>query len=256
GNSMRPVNVVDVVVERERADASCPEPGGDLLLGFEIVGLVAQVKSRVRRQFRPQSFQHIENAACIVGIAQSRLPRPCHAVKDGRYAVGDGLSIALQEGDVQGKMHPRTRHHLALESIAMDIDDAGKNEQPFCIDATRALRSIPSDPAVCGYVEIALDEDAIAQYTPAFDPQTGLLCALVHVSTTALPGSHGSPPPPPAAPSYFSRNASAERARKSPSAACSRSWPQSHHATRSRRAAMEAGNRSRTRRAGLPATTT
>ena len=42
-----------MVIEREQVDATGGEPLPDLLLGVEIVGLVAQVKTRVGDELRP-----------------------------------------------------------------------------------------------------------------------------------------------------------------------------------------------------------
>ena len=63
---------VHVVVEREQIDAAVAEPLRDLVLGIEIVGLVAQVEAGVGRQLRPQSAS-MASSSCR---ALSALRRP------------------------------------------------------------------------------------------------------------------------------------------------------------------------------------
>jgi hypothetical protein len=45
-------------------------------------------------------------------------------MKDGRDAVADGLPVAVGERHVGGEINPWPRHHLALEGVAVQIDDA------------------------------------------------------------------------------------------------------------------------------------
>src|SRR5208337_2023336 len=75
-----------------------------------------------------------ENAARIVGAAQPRFPRPSDAVEDRGDAVRDRLAVAFHQRNVQGHMHAGTRHDLALEGIAVNIDDAGKDDEAASIN--------------------------------------------------------------------------------------------------------------------------
>jgi hypothetical protein len=45
---------------------------------------------------------------------------------DGRDAVGDRLPVAVDQRDVDRKVDSGARHHLPLERIAMQIDNAGQ----------------------------------------------------------------------------------------------------------------------------------
>ena len=75
-----------------------------------------------------------ENAAGIRGAAQAGLPGPSDAVEDGGDAVGDHLAVAVDQRDVEGNLHPRTRHHLPLESVTVNIDDARQHQQPAGVE--------------------------------------------------------------------------------------------------------------------------
>ena len=60
----------------------------------------------------------------VVAAAQTRFPRPRRGVIDGGDAVADRLPVAVNERDVDREVDARTRHHLPLERIAMQIDNA------------------------------------------------------------------------------------------------------------------------------------
>ena len=56
------------------------------------------MKSGISGQLETQRFNCREHITGIVGAAQSRFPRIRHAVKDGRYAVGNDLSVGVNQG--------------------------------------------------------------------------------------------------------------------------------------------------------------
>ena len=61
---------------------------------------------------------------------------------DGRDPVADRLPVAVDQCDVDWKIDPGARHHLPLEGIAMQVDDARQHQQTAGIDAGRAVAAI------------------------------------------------------------------------------------------------------------------
>lgn len=129
-----PNRAVHVVVEGEQVDAALSEPLADLGFGVEIVGLVAQVKAGVGGELRALPFDRLHQAARIAGAAQARLPRTGRGVKNRGDAVADRLAVAVGERDVDREIDPGARHHLSLEGIAMQIDDARQDQQIARLD--------------------------------------------------------------------------------------------------------------------------
>ena len=54
-------------------------------------------------------------------------------------AVGDRLAVAVDQRHIDGKIDAGARHHLPLEGIAMQVDDARQHQQVAGVDR-RALR--------------------------------------------------------------------------------------------------------------------
>ena len=135
---------IHVVVEREQIDPSVGQPLADFGFGIEVVGLMAQVEAGVRRQLRPQGLDGLEQLPCIVRAAQPRLPRPGRGVKHRGDAVGDRLPVAVDQRHIDGKIDAGARHHLPLERVAVQIDDARQHLQAAGIDAERHRAHGPS----------------------------------------------------------------------------------------------------------------
>ncbi|MGY4329216.1 hypothetical protein ACVWWG_003633 [Bradyrhizobium sp. LB7.2] len=148
-----PDRAVHVVVEGEQVDATFGEPLAHLLLGIEIVGLVAQVKAGVGRELRALPFDRRHQAASIVGAAQARLPRTGRGVKHRGDAVADRLAVTVGERHIDREVDTGTRHHLPLEGIAMQIDDAGQHQQVARVDRKPrpAARSVELRNVRSGY---------------------------------------------------------------------------------------------------------
>ena len=225
------------------SDSHCADFG----LGIEIVGLVAQVEAGVRRELRPHRLDRLEQLPRIVAAAQARLPRPGRGVKDRGDAVGDRLPVAVDQRHVDREIDAGARHHLPLEGIAMQVDDARQHQQAAGIEAERAAAVVANRPrrsrgrrSAARFRRISLAE----QRPAAFDQNVGHDAALLlaGVATAEL-----------AAASYFARKSSIASLRKSGRARRSVSWSQSHHASSASRSAMASGNRRLIDRAGLPA---
>ena len=123
-----------VVVESQDADLSGVDPTARLLDRIEIVGLKPKMHARVARQARPHLFEHREKFAAGLQAPQARLPGAGHAVKGSGDAVGRHLSIGIGKCDLQPDMHARPRHDLALEGVAVEIDNARQQQVPLGID--------------------------------------------------------------------------------------------------------------------------
>jgi len=121
---------VESVWSLNATDRSAPsEPPADLVLRVEIVGLVTEMKARIRREPRPQRLHRFEQSARIVAAAKTRFPRPCRGMKDRCDAVADRLAVAIDKRDIEGEVGARARHHLPLEGVAMQIDDARQRQE-------------------------------------------------------------------------------------------------------------------------------
>jgi hypothetical protein len=59
-------------------------------------------------------------------------------MKDGGDAVCDRLPVAVDQRHVDGKVDARAGHHLPLEGVAMQVDNARQHFQAACVDAGRA----------------------------------------------------------------------------------------------------------------------
>ena len=116
----------------------------DFIDRVEIERLVTQMDAGVGRELRPGEFDRVEHPPRVVGAAQARLPRPGHRMEDGGDAVAHRLAVAVDQRDVDGEIDARPRHHLALEGVAVDIDDARKHHQTFGIERA-AWRPIVAD---------------------------------------------------------------------------------------------------------------
>ncbi len=120
-----------VLVEGEEVDPALGEPSLDLVDHIEIEGLEAQVQPRIAAEMRARGGKRRQKVARCLGAAQSRLPGQGQTVIGGGDAVGEQLPVSLDEGRDGGKMHAGARHELALEGVAVKIDDAGQDEKGF-----------------------------------------------------------------------------------------------------------------------------
>ncbi|MGY4355452.1 hypothetical protein ACVW0J_001945 [Bradyrhizobium sp. i1.7.7] len=105
-------------------------------------------------------LDRLHQGARIAGAAQARLPRTGRGVKDGGDAVADRLAVTVGERDVDREVDAGARHHLALEGIAMQIDDAGQHQQVARIDRQprTAARGIDLRNVRAGHQNGSFDE--------------------------------------------------------------------------------------------------
>ena len=99
-------------------------------------------------------------------------------MEDGGDAVGEGLAIALEQRDIERKRHARPWHQLAFEGVAVDVDDAGKNEKAPGVDRTfgRRIHADPGDDTRLGAeVHAGVFKTAMHQRTRPFDAKFHLL---------------------------------------------------------------------------------
>ncbi len=108
-----------MVVERKQIDASFRQPFGDFGLRIEIIGLVAQMESGIRRKLWPHRFDRLEQQPGIIAAPKPGLPGPCRGMIDGGDAVADRLPVAVGQRHIDGKIDAGARHHLPLECVAM-----------------------------------------------------------------------------------------------------------------------------------------
>jgi len=157
-----------VIIEGDGVDPALGEPGDDLVLGVEIVGLVTKMVAGVGAKPRPQPLDAVKDRPRILRSAQASLPRPGHAMEDGGDAVGERLSIAFKQCHVEGKSDSRPRHHLPLERVAVHVDDPGEDQKARGIDrplGARLCADARDHPALAidinaGFLETSLEERA------------------------------------------------------------------------------------------------
>jgi hypothetical protein len=93
-------------------------------------------------------------------------------VKDGGDAIGEGLSIALEQRNIDWKSDPWPRHHLSLECIAVDVDDPGKHQKAGRIDGPLGARfgaDAGDDPGVGIEMNACLLETAVDERATLFN---------------------------------------------------------------------------------------
>ena len=105
-----------------------------------------------------------------VPAAQAGLPRPGHGVERGGDAVGGQLAIGIQQRHLGGHAHAGPGHELTLERVAMQIDDAGQDEQPAGVPNATARRRRRDPFAVDGQGNAIFQPEG-RQDAPADDGQ-------------------------------------------------------------------------------------
>ena len=198
-----------MVVEGKQVDAALRQPLGDLGLGVEIVGLVPQMEAGVGGEVRALPLDRLQQPPRIVAAAQAWLPRPGRGVEHRGDAVADDLAVGVGKRDVDREIDPGARHHLPLEGIAMQIDDAGQYQQAARIERQprTAARRIDLRDLSSGYAERSFCELGADQGPATLDENVchaTALCLLEEEPDLA---------------SYADKKSSIESVRKSGSAA-------------------------------------
>ncbi|GCC49391.1 hypothetical protein chiPu_0033520 [Chiloscyllium punctatum] len=129
------------------------------------------METRVGGELRPQRLDRIEQLPRIFRTAQARLPRPGRAMEDGGDAVGDRLPIAVDQCHVGREVDAWARHHLPLERIAVQIDDAGQHQEAAGIDMKRGapLFGVERADVAARGAQRGLYECTVNQRAPALD---------------------------------------------------------------------------------------
>ncbi|MGY3225600.1 hypothetical protein ACVIM5_006207 [Bradyrhizobium sp. USDA 4512] len=128
-------------------------------------------------------------------------------MEHGGDAVGDRLPVAVDQRHVGREVDAGARHHLPLERIAVQVDDAGQHQQATGIDVKRGATLLGverADVATSG-PQRGLDQGAVNQRAPALDENVrhdaALRCLFCDWDTASA--------------SYLSRNSSTASLRKS-----------------------------------------
>ena len=92
-------------------------------------------------------------------------------MKGGGDAVRDQLPVGVDQRHVDRKVDTGPGHHLPLERIAVQVDDARQHEKVGCVDAERgsARRTADVDDLAVGDSEGGFDQLAADQRLAAFD---------------------------------------------------------------------------------------
>ncbi len=133
------------------------------------------MEAGVGRKLRPHRLDRVQQSPRIVGAAQAGLPRPGGGVIDGGDAVADRLPVAVDQRNVDRKVDAGARHHLPLEGVAMEVDDAGQHQQATGIDAQRVaavVRTSRNDIAA-GDLQRGVNKFSAEQDPAAFDQHVG-----------------------------------------------------------------------------------
>jgi hypothetical protein len=126
--------VASVVVEGQQVDPAGLNPAHDLLDGIEIEAFEAQMQRSVGTEPRSRCAQRREEFPRRLNAGQAGLPGQGQDVIGRGDAIGQQLPIRLQQRRHRREMHARPRHELALEGVAMKVDDARQNEIAAGID--------------------------------------------------------------------------------------------------------------------------
>jgi len=105
------------------------------------------------------SITPIDETLRALGAAQARLPRPGQRVERRGDAVCDKLPVGLEQRDVVGEIDARPRHRLALERVAVDIDDARQQQQAARIPYLR-VGTGSAEPAV-DHFDLGIDKSPV-----------------------------------------------------------------------------------------------
>ena len=64
---------------------------------------------------------------------------------DGGDPVADRLPVAVEQRHIDREIDAGARHHLPLERVAMQIDDARQHQEAAGVDAERAAAVVRAD---------------------------------------------------------------------------------------------------------------
>jgi hypothetical protein len=120
-----------MVVERQRRAVRPGQDMGDQRLGLGAEGFPAQLQrfSAVRRGRSASSAR--TTCQPVVDAAQARLPGQGQRVIGGGDAVRRKLPVGFQQRGLLCRHHDAgARHDLALEGIAMDVDEGRGQKAP------------------------------------------------------------------------------------------------------------------------------
>jgi hypothetical protein len=93
----------------------------------------------------PHRLDRLKQSLGIGAAAQARFPRPGRGVIDGRDPIADRLPVAVDQRHVDREIDAGARHHLPLEGVAMQIDNARQHHQSTSVEAKRTAALVRTD---------------------------------------------------------------------------------------------------------------
>ena len=122
-----------MVVEGQQMDAAGFDIGQGGVQGIEVVRLPPQMDAHVAG---PGAGGQCRQQGAPGGqAAQPRFPRQRHPVEGGGDAVGQQLGFGVPQGQVGWEVDAGTGLQLAFERVAVQVDDAGQDQQAGGVEA-------------------------------------------------------------------------------------------------------------------------
>ena len=124
-----------VVVEADQADPAGSDVVQRHLECGQVVHFPAHVHPHVADGVRPGCLEGVDDLAPALRAAQAGLPGKRDGVHRRGDAVGQQLCLGVAQGERDREIDPWPWLELALEGVAMKVDDAGQDMQTARIEA-------------------------------------------------------------------------------------------------------------------------
>ena len=155
-----------MVVEAEQVDAAAGDVVERLRQGFEVVHLEAAMHAEVGAGGGARRIERRQQRSPHRQRAEPRFPGQGHAEIGGGDAGGEELGGGVPHRDLRAEADAGAGLQRALMRIAMDIDEAGKDEEAGRIQPLRPGRGGGGDPGRAE-VQRAGGEARLAEDRPA-----------------------------------------------------------------------------------------
>ena len=126
-------SVTGVVVVRQHPHRAVLDPAGQLLEVGGVRALVTHVDLEPRRPARSAATR-VEQVGQHGPAAQAGLPAVGDRQVRGGHPGSEQLHVVGGKSQVEVDRHPTAGHHRSLERVAVDVDDAGKDEGVADVD--------------------------------------------------------------------------------------------------------------------------